>query len=210
MNEHTRKFFNLAVQKKALLFGDFTTKAGRQSPYFFNIGAFSDGESLSALACHYRAILEKEQAEFDMLFGPAYKGIPLAIALSLAYAGKKNMPFAFNRKETKDHGEGGVLIGAPLEGKVLIIDDVLSAGTSVAESMAIIQAHGAQVAGVIVALDRMEKGQGLALARAEISERFGVPVFSVMTLMEVVTILEEEGKTDLVKAIQDYLRRHGE
>lgn len=209
MNEYTRKFFNLALQKKALLFGDFTTKAGRQSPYFFNIGAFADGESLNALAHHYRATLEREQAEFDMVFGPAYKGIPLAVALALAYVGKKNIPFAFNRKEAKDHGEGGVLIGAPLQGKVLIVDDVLSAGTSVAESMAMIDAHGAKAAGVVVALDRMEKGKEEMLARLEVAEKFGIPVYAIMTLAEIMAILEEEGQNDLVKRIKDYLKRHG-
>ena len=157
----SRDFIALACRKGVLRFGSFVTKAGRTSPYFFNAGLFDDGASFDALCGFYARAIRESGVAFDMLFGPAYKGIPLVAGTAMRLAGEGvNVPFAFNRKEAKDHGEGGTLIGAPLRGKVLILDDVISAGTSVRESVDIIRAHGAAPAGVAIALDRMERGQG--------------------------------------------------
>src|SRR5690606_14958545 len=173
----------LACDKGVLRFGSFVTKAGRTSPYFFNAGLFDDGASLRALCGFYADAIRTSGVPCDMLFGPAYKGIPLVagVSMRLAEAGV-NLPFAFNRKEAKDHGEGGTLIGAPLAGRVLILDDVISAGTSVRESVDIIRANGAEPAGVVIALDRMERGVGAQSAVQEVRERFGMPVIAVASL----------------------------
>ena len=183
-------FIEFAVNSQVLRFGEFKTKAGRLSPYFFNAGLFNDGHALGQLTGFYAKAAETAALPFDMLFGPAYKGIPLVagIAITLDQAGK-NYPFAFNRKEAKDHGEGGSIVGAPLQGRVLIVDDVISAGTSVRESVDIIRAAGATPAGVLIALDRQERGQGKLSAVQEVQRDYGIPVIAVATLTDLMTYL---------------------
>lgn len=185
-----QEFIEFAVNQNVLRFGEFKTKAGRLSPYFFNAGLFDDGIALDRLSRFYAKAILASETPVDMLFGPAYKGIPLVAvtALALAQAGR-NLPFAFNRKEIKDHGEGGNIIGAPLSGKVLIIDDVISAGTSVRESVEIIRASGAAPCGVVIALDRMERGTGELSAVQEVQRDFGIPVIAVATLDDLMTYL---------------------
>lgn len=186
-----QEFIEFALARQVLRFGEFKTKAGRLSPYFFNAGLFNDGESLSRLAQFYASAASAGGIAFDMLFGPAYKGIPLVAAISVALAGRsQNYPFAFNRKEAKDHGEGGTIVGAPLHGKVLIVDDVISAGTSVRESVELIRAAGATPAGVLIALDRMERGQGELSAVQEVQRDYGIPVVAVASLKDLLTYLE--------------------
>ncbi|MDR2166204.1 MAG: orotate phosphoribosyltransferase [Zoogloeaceae bacterium] len=184
-------FIEFALERGVLCFGDFTTKAGRQSPYFFNAGLFNDGASLLELSRFYAQAIALRAPAFDMLFGPAYKGIPLVAgtAIALAETGR-NLPFAYNRKETKDHGEGGVLVGAPLRGRVLIVDDVISAGTSVRESVALIRASGAEPVGVTIALDRMERGQGRLSAVQEVEERHGLPVIAIASLEHLLLFIQ--------------------
>jgi orotate phosphoribosyltransferase len=179
----SQEFIAFAVACEAIRFGNFRTKAGRESPYFFNTGVFDDGERLRALAQFYAKAIVASAIPFDMLFGAAYKGIPLvaATAVALADAGR-NVPFCFNRKEAKDHGEGGITVGAPLAGRVLIVDDVISAGTSVRESIALIRAAGASPCGVIVSIDRMERGSGALSATQEVVRNFGIPVLSIANL----------------------------
>jgi orotate phosphoribosyltransferase len=179
----SHEFIDLACRKGVLRFGSFITKAGRDSPYFFNAGLFDDGASFRELCGFYAGAIRASGVACDMLFGPAYKGIPLVagVAIRLAEQGV-NLPFCFNRKEAKDHGEGGVLIGAPLAGRVLILDDVISAGTSVRESVEAIRAGGAEPAGVVIALDRMERGTSALSAVQEVRETFGIPVIAVATL----------------------------
>lgn len=192
MNDFRQQFIRFAVQEQVLRFGEFTTKAGRQSPYFFNAGLFNHGASLLALSRFYAEAITASGLEFDMLFGPAYKGITLAGGMAMALAEKgRDIPFAFNRKEAKDHGEGGTLIGAPLVGRVLIIDDVISAGTSVRESVQLIRAAGAEPAGVAIALDRMERGQGSLSAVQEVARDFGIPVIAIATLNDLLTFLAD-------------------
>ena len=187
-----QQFIEFAVQQNVLRFGQFTTKAGRLSPYFFNAGLFNDGRALDQLARFYAQTIQASGVAIDMLFGPAYKGIPLVAvsALALAQAGS-NLPFAYNRKEAKDHGEGGTIIGAPLAGRVAIIDDVISAGTSVRESVDIIRAAGATPAAVIIALDRMERGTGALSAVQEVERDYGIPVRAVATLDDLMTYLAD-------------------
>ena len=187
-----QEFIEFALAQNVLRFGEFKTKAGRLSPYFFNAGLFNDGASLDRLSQFYaKAILESGIA-IDMLYGPAYKGIPLVsvTALALARAGR-NLPFAFNRKEAKDHGEGGNIIGTPLAGRVLIIDDVISAGTSVRESVDIIREAGATPCGVVIALDRMERGTGKLSAVQEVAQDYGIPVVAVATLADLMAFLKQ-------------------
>ena len=194
-----------------LRFGSFTTKAGRISPYFFNAGLFNDGASLQRLGRFYaRAILNSGIA-FDQLFGPAYKGIPLvtAAAVALAETGR-NVPVSFNRKEAKDHGEGGVIIGAPLTGSVLIVDDVISAGTSVRESLELIRAAGARPCGVVIALDRMERGRGERSAVQEVEQDLQLPVASIVTLDDLVSYLETRGEMAReLQGVRGYRRQYG-
>ena len=189
--DHRQDFIEFAIGCQVLRFGEFRTKAGRLSPYFFNAGLFNDGDSLGRLAEFYATAITASGLAFDMLFGPAYKGIPLAAttAVALARAGR-NLPFAFNRKEAKDHGEGGTLIGAPLTGRVLIIDDVISAGTSVRESVELIHHAGAIPAGVAIALDRMERGQGELSAVQEVQRDYGMPVISIASLADLLGFLD--------------------
>jgi orotate phosphoribosyltransferase len=197
--------------KQVVRFGDFTLKSGRTSPYFFNAGLINDGGSLARLgACYAQAIVEAGVA-FDMLFGPAYKGIPLATATAVAFAEHhhRNVPIAYNRKEAKAHGEGGNLIGAPLEGRVLIVDDVVTAGTAVREAAGIIKSAGAQLAGVVLALDRLERGLGQQSAVQEIQSAYGVPVIRIISLDHLIEYLEAGGDSDELAALRNHRRMHG-
>jgi len=211
MTDFRQDFIRFAIAKKAVSFGRFTTKAGRLSPYFFNSGLFNDGDSLNQLAQFYAKAILSSGVTFDMLFGPAYKGIPLvsAAAIALSQSGR-NAPFAFNRKEAKDHGEGGNIIGAPLRGRVLIIDDVISAGTAVRESHGIICADGAAPCGIVVALDRMERGAGALSAIQEVQQKYGIPVISIATLDDLLDYLRTDPAhaADL-EAVGDYRKQHG-
>jgi orotate phosphoribosyltransferase len=190
--DFSRDFIALACAKGVLRFGEFITKAGRASPYFFNAGLFDDGASFGALCGFYARAIEASGLTFDMLFGPAYKGIPLVAGTAMRLAdGGRSLPFCFNRKEAKDHGEGGTLIGAPLRGRVVILDDVISAGTSVRESVQIIRAHGAEPAGVVIALDRMERGSGALSAVQEVHHNIGIPVVAVACLDDLIGYLAD-------------------
>ena len=212
MEGYKHAFFELALAKGNLRFGDFVLKSGRRSPYFFNAGGFDDGASLTRLARCYARAIDAADLAFDMLFGPAYKGIPLAAAIAMAlYAeGDRNVPFAYNRKEAKDHGEGGFLVGAPIEGRVLIVDDVLSAGTSVRESIGWIAGAGARTAGVAIALDRQERGRGALSAAQEIEEEFAVPVIAVAGLDDLIAWLEEAGPGEVdMHAMRRYRQDYG-
>ena len=203
-----QEFIEFALDQNVLSFGQFTTKAGRLSPYFFNAGLFNDGNALDRLSQFYAKAIIASGIEIDMLFGPAYKGIPLvaSAAIALAQTGR-NYPFAFNRKEAKDHGEGGTTIGAPLCGKVLIVDDVISAGTSVRESVEIIRAAGAEPCAVVIALDRMERGTDSLSAVQEVNKAFGIPVISVANLSDLMVYLHTrpdfEAHAITVKAYRD-------
>ena len=194
MSDFRQDFIRFAVQQKVLCFGEFQTKAGRFSPYFFNAGLFNDGLSLRNLSQFYAQTILSAGIKFDVLFGPAYKGIPLAAGTAMALAGQgHNVPYSYNRKEAKDHGEGGTIVGATLQGRVLIIDDVISAGTSVRESVELIRAAGAEPCGVVIALDRMERGQGELSAVQEVQRYYGIPVIAIATLDDLLGYLQEEG-----------------
>ena len=184
-------FLALAIEREALRFGEFTLKSGRVSPYFFNAGRFDSGAALARLGACYAAALESSGLACDMLFGPAYKGIPLAAATATALAARgRDLPLAFNRKEAKAHGEGGLLIGAPLAGRVLIVDDVITAGTAIRESIALIRGAGAEPCGVLIALDRQERGQGERSAAQEVTAEFGIPVIPVASLTDLLAYTE--------------------
>lgn len=206
-----QEFIEFAVDRNVLRFGEFTTKAGRLSPYFFNAGLFNDGASLDRLAGFYAKAILSSGLSVDVLFGPAYKGIPLVAATAMALARQGcNLPYAYNRKEAKDHGEGGTLVGAPLKGKVLIIDDVISAGTSVRESVELIRAAGATPCGVVIALDRMERGTGTLSAVQEVERDYGIPVVAVATLADLLNFLG--GRADLqanASAVAAYRKEYG-
>jgi orotate phosphoribosyltransferase len=189
-----REFIQFAIDTHVLRFGEFKTKAGRLSPYFFNAGLFNDGEALRRLGQFYAKALLSAGVSFDLLFGPAYKGIPLVTATAVALAEMgRNVPICFNRKEAKDHGEGGRTVGAPLAGRVMIVDDVISAGTSVRESVDIIRAGGATPCGVVIALDRMERGAGALSAAQEVQQIFQIPVVSIADLDDLVAYLTSQG-----------------
>jgi len=211
--DFSREFIEFACQRSVLRFGEFKTKAGRLSPYFFNAGLFNDGASLARLCGFYARAILAAAVSCDMLFGPAYKGIPLAAGTAMALAGQgQNLPYCYNRKEAKDHGEGGMTIGADLAGRVLIIDDVISAGTSVRESVDIIRAAGAVPAGVVIALDRMERGSGAEKRSAvqEVQQNFGMPVISVANLDDLIGFLQ--GSPELQKylpAVTQYRVQYG-
>lgn len=212
MSDHKQTFFELALAKGNLRFGEFTLKSGRLSPYFFNAGGFDDGASLATLADCYADALAASELEFDGLFGPAYKGIPLAAALAISLARRhgRNLPYTYNRKEAKDHGEGGVLVGAPLTGRVLIVDDVISAGTSVRESIGIIKAAGATPAGVAIALDRQERGQGALSAAREVERDLGLPVVAIAGLDDLILYLEARPGAGVdLPALRAYRERYG-
>jgi orotate phosphoribosyltransferase len=211
MSDFRQEFIEFAVARGVLCFGEFKTKAGRLSPYFFNAGLFNDGNTLRQLGQFYAKALLAADPGIDLLFGPAYKGIPLvaATAVSLAEFGR-NLPFCFNRKEAKDHGEGGMTVGAPLKGRVLIVDDVISAGTSVRESVDIIRAAGARPAGVLIALDRMERGTGALSAVQEVRDQFGVPVVSIATLDDLVAFLRVRGDmAHQLQSVERYRKEYG-
>jgi orotate phosphoribosyltransferase len=212
MHDYQREFLSFALERRVLRFGDFTLKSGRRSPYFFNAGLFNTGSSLAALGRFYASAITASNIAFDVLYGPAYKGIPLAAAASIALADRhgRDLPFAFNRKEAKDHGEGGAVIGSPLAGRVLIIDDVITAGTSVRESVDLIRGHDAEPAGVVIALDRQERGSAERSAVQEVEERFGMPVFSIATLDLLVAFLAERGDAgDQLEAVRLYREQYG-
>ncbi len=211
MSNFRQDFIRFAVRQNVLCFGEFKTKAGRLSPYFFNAGLFNDGAALRNLSQFYAQAIQASEVPFDMLFGPAYKGIPLAAGTAIALAEQgNNVPFCYNRKEAKDHGEGGTTVGAKLQGRVLIIDDVISAGTSVRESIALIRAAGAQPCGVAIALDRMERGQGELSAAQEVQRNYAIPVISIATLDDLLGYLRDEGgKVQNLAAVQSYRDRYG-
>ncbi len=193
MHDYQREFIDLTLARDVLRFGEFTLKSGRVSPYFFNMGRIDSGGALARLGSAYAAAALRSGLGFDMLFGPAYKGIALAAATAIALANDhgRDLPWAYNRKEAKDHGEGGVLVGAPLGGRVLIVDDVMTAGTAVRESLQLIRANGAQPAGVLIALDRQERGQGDLSAAQEVTAEYGIPVIAIATLADVMSYAGE-------------------
>ena len=205
-------FIDLCVRLGVLRFGSFTLKSGRESPYFFNAGLFNTGAAIGAVGRAYAAALTASALPFDMLFGPAYKGIPLVTvtAASLAEHGGRNVPFAFNRKEAKDHGEGGSIVGSPLSGEVLIVDDVITAGTAVRESIDIIRGAGARPAGVLLALDRQERAPDSPLSAVqEVRDRYGIPVVSVVSLADLLQHMSGQGRKDDLLRMQAYRERYG-
>jgi orotate phosphoribosyltransferase len=217
MQQYQLTFIDLALSRDALRFGHFALKSGRQSPYFFNAGLFSDGEALATLGTCYAAAIVYSGIRFDMVFGPAYKGIALAVATAVALSAEhgRSVPCAFNRKEAKDHGEGGRIVGAPLQGRVLIVDDVITAGTAVRESLEIIRAAGAQPAGVVLALDRQERGQGAASAVQELEQQQGLQCVSIVTLSDLIEALSgpPAGRARIsaeqLTALRAYQQRYG-
>ena len=217
-NSNQDNFIQFALEANVLSFGEFKTKAGRLSPYFFNAGGFNDGARLSALGRYYAKALQESGIEYDMLYGPAYKGITLAAATAIALTDAgRNVPFAYNRKEAKDHGEGGSLVGAPVKGKVVIIDDVISAGTSVRESVKLIRDAGAEPAAVLIALDRMEKSGtateiGEQSAVQAVEQEFGLPVVAIANLADVMAFLSASSNSELTNylpAVKAYRERYG-
>ena len=211
MSNFRQDFIRFAVQQNVLCFGEFQTKAGRLSPYFFNAGLFNDGAALRNLSQFYAQAILASEVPFDMLFGSAYKGIPLVAGAAIALAEQgSNVPYCYNRKEAKDHGEGGTTVGAKLQGRVLIIDDVISAGTSVRESIELIRAAGAQPCGVVIALDRMERGQSELSAAQEVQRNYDIPVISIATLDDLLGYLRTEGEMEQnLAAVQSYRDRYG-
>ena len=212
MQDYKREFIEFAIENEVLRFGSFTLKSGRVSPYFFNAGLFNTGEHLTRLSRFYAAAIVDSGIEFDTLFGPAYKGIPLAAitALSLFDQHQRNIPYCFNRKEAKDHGEGGNIVGAPLAGKVLIIDDVITAGTAIGEAMEIIAAAGASASGVVIALDRQERGKGEKSAIQEVEQNFGMKVASIITLADLMDYIKDDAKmTEHLEAVSAYRAQYG-
>jgi orotate phosphoribosyltransferase len=205
-------FIDLCVRLGVLRFGSFTLKSGRQSPYFFNAGLFNTGAAIGAVGRAYAAALAASDLEFDMLFGPAYKGIPLVTvtAAALAEVAGRNLPFAFNRKEAKDHGEGGSIVGSPLNGGVLIVDDVITAGTAIRESVDIIRGAGARPAGVLLALDRQERAPESRLSAVqEVSDRYGIPVISVVNLADLMHHIALQGRKEDLLRMQTYREQYG-
>jgi orotate phosphoribosyltransferase len=217
MQQYQLTFIDLALKRAALRFGTFTLKSGRASPYFFNAGLFSDGEAAHVLGRCYAAALVHSGLAFDMLFGPAYKGIPLTTATAVAFAAAhgRSVPYAFNRKEAKEHGEGGRIVGAPLKGRVLIVDDVITAGTAVRESLEIIRGCGAEPVGVALALDRQERGSGTLSAVQEVEQRYGLRCVSIVTLTELIEALSHSAdaaariSAEQLTSLQAYRQRYG-
>ena len=212
MKDYQREFLEFAIRQGVLRFGEFTLKSGRTSPYFFNAGLFNTGAALARLGRYYARTILDAGLEYDVLFGPAYKGIPLvsATAVQLAEQHGQDVPWSFNRKEAKDHGEGGNIVGAPLRGRVLVIDDVITAGTAIRESVDIIRANGAELAGVVISLNRKERGQGERSAIQEVEQEYGVPVASIVDLDDLVAYLEERGGDDgALAAIRAYRAEYG-
>ena len=211
MQQYQKDFVNFMLETGALKFGEFTLKSGRISPYFFNAGLFNQGKHLSQLGQFYAQAIETSGIQFDVLFGPAYKGIPLATATAIALndSFNRNVPYSFNRKEAKDHGEGGNIVGHPLEGDILIIDDVITAGTAIREAQDIIAATGATTKGVIVALDRQEKGKGELSAIQEVEQNFGIFVASIINLSHLITYLKGQNDAALIDKIEAYREQYG-
>lgn len=211
MYDYQRDFIEFAIRRNVLRFGEFTLKSGRTSPYFFNAGLFNTGEDLLQLGKAYAAAVQQSGLNYDMLFGPAYKGIPLATVTAIALAEQGiSKPFAFNRKEKKDHGEGGNIVGAPLTGKVLIVDDVITAGTAIRESIGIIRAAGGLPAGVLVAMDRQERGAGELSAIQEVEAEFSIPVASIIKLDQVLDYLQSKPDfTGHASRVAEYRERYG-
>ncbi|ENY3838253.1 orotate phosphoribosyltransferase [Vibrio vulnificus] len=212
MKAYQREFIEFALEKQVLKFGEFTLKSGRKSPYFFNAGLFNTGRDLARLGRFYAAALADSCIEFDVLFGPAYKGIPIATTTAVALADHHDIdtPYCFNRKEAKDHGEGGNLVGSALEGRIMLVDDVITAGTAIRESMEIIQANGADLAGVLVAIDRQEKGKGELSAIQEVERDFACAVISIVSLSDLITFLEEKGDAaEHLDAVKAYRTQYG-
>ena len=211
MSDFRQAFLSFAIEQNVLCFGEFKTKAGRISPYFFNAGLFADGMALKQLGEFYAKAIRAAGIKFDVLFGPAYKGIPLAATTVVALAAQgQKVPYSFNRKEAKNHGEGGTIVGAPLRGRVLIIDDVISAGTSVRESVELIRSHGATPAGVVIALDRMERGQGALSAVQEVQAQYGIPVFAIASLTDLLAYLHDHPNMEQnLQAVARYREVYG-
>ncbi|UCJ17435.1 orotate phosphoribosyltransferase [Pseudomonas sp. MM211] len=212
MQTYQRDFIRFAIERGVLRFGQFTLKSGRVSPYFFNAGLFASGLALARLGRFYAAAVVDSGIQFDVLFGPAYKGIPLAASTGVALAEHHDLdlPWCFNRKEAKDHGEGGTLVGAPLNGRVLIIDDVITAGTAIREVMQIIQAQNAQAAGVLIALDRQERGRGELSAIQEVERDFAIPVVSIVSLQQVLEYLADDAELkQYLPAVEAYRAEYG-
>lgn len=211
MPDFRQEFIEFAISHNVLCFGEFKTKAGRLSPYFFNAGLFNDGDSLHKIGQFYAKAILAAQLPFDMLFGPAYKGIPLVSAISIALSEiGNNYPFCFNRKEVKDHGEGGGIVGLPLSGRVLIVDDVISAGISVREAVDLIRASGAIPCGVIIALDRMERGSNGLSAAQEVRQIYGIPVVSIINLDDLMNYLQDRDDLALnLRAVKSYRAQYG-
>jgi len=212
LQPHQRDLLDTALARGVLRFGDFTLKSGRQSPYFFNMGRIDSGAALAAVGAAYADTIVANDIGFDMLFGPAYKGIPLVAATAIALASEhdRDVPWAYNRKEAKDHGEGGSLVGAPLTGRVLIVDDVITAGTAVRESLGLIRAAGAEVAGVLVALDRQERGQGALSATQELAREQGVAVFAIVGLVDLLEFAGSRAELAGQRArLEAYRTRYG-
>ncbi|MGF1768646.1 orotate phosphoribosyltransferase [Enterovibrio makurazakiensis] len=212
MKAYQRQFIEFALEKQVLKFGEFTLKSGRKSPYFFNAGLFNTGRDLARLGRFYAEALVDANIDYDLLFGPAYKGIPIATTTAVALAEHHDIdtPYCFNRKEAKTHGEGGNLVGSALEGRVMLVDDVITAGTAIRESMEIIQANGADLAGVLVAIDRQERGKGELSAIQEVERDFGCKVVSIVSLGDLVTYLEEQGgNPEHLDAVKAYRAEYG-
>ncbi|CUS47981.1 MAG: orotate phosphoribosyltransferase PyrE [Idiomarinaceae bacterium HL-53] len=212
MKAYQREFIEFALGKEVLKFGDFTLKSGRKSPYFFNAGLFNTGADLAKLGRYYAAALVDAGIEFDVLFGPAYKGIPIATttAVSLFEHHGKDVPYCFNRKEKKDHGEGGNLVGADLKGRIMLVDDVITAGTAIRESMDIVQANGASLAGVLIALDRQEKGKGELSAIQEVERDYKAKVIAIVTLNDLIAYLSEQpNQEEMLEKVRAYREQYG-
>ncbi|KAA0446358.1 MAG: orotate phosphoribosyltransferase [Candidatus Thioglobus sp.] len=211
MQDYQKKFIQFVLEVGALKFGEFELKSGRTSPYFFNAGMFNRGKHLSQLGYFYAQAIENSGIDFDVLFGPAYKGIPLATATAMALNDSfgKNIAYSFNRKEAKTHGEGGDIVGHPLKGDILIIDDVITAGTAIREAVDIIQANGANAKSVVVALDRQEKGKGDISAIQEVEKDFGIQVLSIISLTHLIDYLKQGNDAALIKSIEAYRQRYG-
>lgn len=212
MKAWQRQFIEFAINKQVLKFGEFTLKSGRKSPYFFNAGLFNTGRDLALLGRFYAQALVDSAIDFDLVFGPAYKGIPIATTTAVALADHhdRDVPYCFNRKEAKDHGEGGTLVGSPLQGRIMLVDDVITAGTAIRESMEIISANKASLAGVLISLDRQERGRGQASAIQEVERDYGCKVIAIITLNDLISYLEEKPElADHLAAVRAYRKEYG-
>lgn len=212
MEQYQKEFIEFAIEKQVLRFGEFTLKSGRISPYFFNTGLFNDGKSLAELGKYYAQAVKHSGIEFDMIFGPAYKGIPLASTMAIAFQEEHqlNYPFCFNRKEVKDHGEGGLTFGADINGRIMIIDDVISAGTAIRESMDIIDSKGGTTVAAVVAVDRQERGQGELSAIQEVEQQHQIKVISIISLENIISYLQDHGESQAhIDAINEYKQQYG-